>query len=363
MNTRIAQQDKLFNKISLHVVKNMKGFCSDRRGSILIFTLWVFVLLSLFSLAVGQQVRQRLKYVQTLEIRQSLRTIAEGGIKKAVDLVRNPGRIAPGFSYKLLAKNSQELWNVPVGDGFFSIYYPDKENRRVPGIWDEGSKVNINTVGSMLVLKRLFTAGAGLDEGRAGNLASAIFDWRDEDDVLNAGGAESRYYRSLRPPYEAKNDRFDSLEELLMVKGMSPDIYVKAVPYLTLYGNEQVNVNTVSGNVLKAYGMAESLIRKIRLFRAGPDRKTGTPDDGIFRNQASIAEDLNSRVPLSQSEMESLQDYVGSGFLEVRPRYYKAYSEARLKHRQEMLTMSCVFDASGTLLRCSENYTRNEGSA
>ena len=66
-------------------------------------------------------------------------------------------------------------------------------------------------------------------------LINALLDWRDADNDTREGGAESDYYNTLEPPYNAKNGPFDSIEELLLVKGFNAAI---------LYG-EDVNRNGI----------------------------------------------------------------------------------------------------------------------
>jgi DNA uptake protein ComE-like DNA-binding protein len=66
-------------------------------------------------------------------------------------------------------------------------------------------------------------------------LADAILDFIDEDDDPRSAGAESDYYQSLSPPYRAKNGPLRSLDELLLVSGVTPRL---------LYG-EDANRNGV----------------------------------------------------------------------------------------------------------------------
>jgi general secretion pathway protein K len=50
-------------------------------------------------------------------------------------------------------------------------------------------------------------------------------DWLDPDDLHRVNGAESDYYRSLSPPYSAKNGPFDTVEELLWVRGVTSSLF------------------------------------------------------------------------------------------------------------------------------------------
>lgn len=93
------------------------------------------------------------------------------------------------------------------------------------GITDEASKLNIN-VASAQQLVRLFqpvVVALGLEEPVAQELADAVVDWRDaDDDATNEEKpAESAYYGTLNPPYRAKNAPFETVEELLMVRGFN----------------------------------------------------------------------------------------------------------------------------------------------
>ncbi len=96
-------------------------------------------------------------------------------------------------------------------------------------IEDENSKININALISEFapstkyygILQRFF-----VNMGLPMDIADAIIDWVDPDDSRFPYGAESSgYYQTLSPPYKAKNAPADSIDELLLVKGITPEIY------------------------------------------------------------------------------------------------------------------------------------------
>ena len=81
---------------------------------------------------------------------------------------------------------------------------------------------------------------------------SAIVDWRDPDDIARVkGGERDDYIKAglLRLP---TNQNFRDVEELLDVKGMTPEVYRLVSPYLTTMGSAQVNLNTAPVPVLPA---------------------------------------------------------------------------------------------------------------
>jgi len=64
---------------------------------------------------------------------------------------------------------------------------------------------------------------AAIDE-----ITDSILDWRDCDRNARTNGAEDDYYLGLDRPHRAKNGYFDSVEELLQVRGVTPDLYYPA---------------------------------------------------------------------------------------------------------------------------------------
>lgn len=74
-------------------------------------------------------------------------------------------------------------------------------------------------------LHRLLEIGCGMEEGeKRSALVNAILDWMDADDNTRLNGAEESYYQDLDTPRHCKNAGFDSIEELLLVKGMTRQI-------------------------------------------------------------------------------------------------------------------------------------------
>ncbi len=91
------------------------------------------------------------------------------------------------------------------------------------GLTDESSKLNLNTATAEQLLV-LVSAAAGDDaEFDAEEIVGAILDWRDSDDNSRSktGESEAIYYRELDRPYQIKNGLFDTVEELLLVKGVT----------------------------------------------------------------------------------------------------------------------------------------------
>jgi type II secretory pathway component PulK len=114
----------------------------------------------------------------------------------------------------------------PRGRGRFSLVAPvesDPTARTIRfGLIDESQKLNLNALlklGADAVTSRNMLGGIpGITE----EIADAILDWIDPDDDVREFGAESEYYLTLNPPYEPTNGPLQSLDELLLVRGMTP---------------------------------------------------------------------------------------------------------------------------------------------
>lgn len=137
------------------------------------------------------------------------------------------------------------------------------------GVIDEGGKLNIN---SMIALDQtgetLYNALLKLPN-MTPEIADAIVDWVDADDTRRASGAESSEYSALPNPYKAKNGPLNSLDELLLVQGVTPDLLYGGdrnrngvtdegdtsadrgwADYLTVYGRE---LNVASDGQVRTY--------------------------------------------------------------------------------------------------------------
>src|SRR5207249_12115122 len=90
------------------------------------------------------------------------------------------------------------------------------DNSQSPyGITDESAKLDINYASATMLMQL---------PGMTDDVAGAIVDWRDSDDTASASGAESQYYLSLSPPYTCKNAPFETVEELMLVRGVTPQL-------------------------------------------------------------------------------------------------------------------------------------------
>jgi len=103
--------------------------------------------------------------------------------------------------------------------------------------------------------------GNFLDESKAIEIAEAVQDWIDQDsNPTGFGGAEANFYQSQDPPYPIANKEMKTVSELSIVKGMTPELYEKLVPYVIALPGARVqqdarvylNVNTMKPLLMRA---------------------------------------------------------------------------------------------------------------
>jgi general secretion pathway protein K len=190
-----------------------------------------------------------------------------------------------------------DVWALPItnyaiGDGLLTAQ-----------IEDERGKLNLNDLaagGDVTARKPKIQRVKRLFELLQINpdLVDAIVDWVDQDEVPEPAGAESLYYQTLRPSYRAANAPLQTLLDLRLIKGMTPDIITKLSKVVTVYpqeGESKVNLNTANPLVLQALdpritqGMAGDIVQA-RPFKTiqDLDRVSSFEDIGKELRQRSL---------------------------------------------------------------------------
>ncbi len=111
--------------------------------------------------------------------------------------------------------------------GRFSVVAPGMDSEGIPGgfrygLVDESTKINVNT----LPYADNWVPGGGRQllmalPNMTEEIADSILDWVDSDDEAREYGSETSYYAGLTPAYAAKNGPMDSIDELLLIKGVT----------------------------------------------------------------------------------------------------------------------------------------------
>ena len=148
-------------------------------------------------------------------------------------------------------------------------------------MWVSNSSVSVNAIiykngqtneKLYAIYERLIKV-LGLDPA----LVDIAADWIDPDDEPRALGAEDHdYYARARASYKSKGGPLDSAGELQLLKGYSPEVMNKLLPFITVYGAGLVNINNAPSEVLMALSddITESLADAVIDYRKKTSFKT-----------------------------------------------------------------------------------------
>ena len=219
------------------LARKLAGRASGPRGSVLIAVLWCFVILGATVISMLHTTRLELRMVKNHGDQVQARYLAIAGIEKTKALIVQETRKmeAEGVAFDgTLLNDPQDFRQVPLGRGSFQVFRgltPGEQGTGGPepmayGVADEGSRLNINTA-SLEEIRML--------PGMTDAAAAAVVDWRDDDNDLTEGGAEAEYYATLAPSYRIRNGPFETILELLGVRGVTPDPSWARTPTATAF--------------------------------------------------------------------------------------------------------------------------------
>ena len=295
----------------------MKIHCQKQEQGIALIIV-MLVILTLTTLAAGfaltMKVEMRLKAQADYE--QQMEWLGRSGMELARFVlteqdklpgpkIHNLGQVwagGPGLDASNSPVSTVSLKDNELGSGFFSVSITDLER-----------KFNINTVLQNPGVLQEALLVEGVDASASSTIADSVQDWIDLDNDSKQSGAENNYYLSLDPPYYCKNGLVDDITELLLVKGVTPDIFwgtsssnntsvsmyqprdnspfpdkppvynVGIYDVFTALSGGKLNVNTAPASTLRIiFGGDENIANAVVQQRKGQDGEDGTADDTPF---------------------------------------------------------------------------------
>jgi type II secretory pathway component PulK len=289
------------------------GASTARRGVVLLAVLVVVVMLTLAAYQFSEMMMAEQKAADSARRAAQARAFADSGLHYAAALLSNPDTFTntlnsnpfenPQYFNGILVQDSDQ----PRARGRFSVVArlsPDETAGAQPyhfGVIDETGKINLNA------LMKLDSSGKVAHDiliqlpNMTEDIVNSILDWLDPDSDPRSSGAEEEYYSTLSPPYHCKNGPLDSLEELLLVKGVTPQL---------LYGNDR-NRNGV--------------------LDPDEDDGSGTVDLGwaayltVFSRELNVDSQGNPRININDSDVNSLQQKLNAALDPGLANYIMAY--------------------------------------
>jgi hypothetical protein len=300
-----------------------------RRGSILLAVLVVLVLLSIagtsyytWSYAEYRSTRINQRQLQTRLAAESgieyLRFFLDHNRQWIVDeggFSHNPARmqialaeadggvdLRPSFRIRFTALSPA----IDANGDFAGLRY---------GIENESARLNLNTV--LVADARNPEANLGRQvlmslPGMTETMADSILDWMDEDDDPRDLGAEREYYSGLNPPYEPQNGPFESIDQLLLVRDVTPEL---------LYGfdrNRNFVVDDTEAQATQIANVDNSLGEMNRGWAAYITLKSA---------ELNIRPDGTPRIDLNNEDLTQLQTELRTIFDEEQTNFILAYRQ------------------------------------
>jgi type II secretory pathway component PulK len=267
-----------------------------RRGVVLLAVLIVVVLLSLAAYRYSELMTAEYRAADSHSRSVQAKAAAESGAHFAAALLANPDNLSslngnpwdnPSAFQDVTVGTSEEQRRQALFS-LVSVRDPDDPAATSQpfrfGVVDESGRINLNSLlqidPSGNTAQQVLMALPNMTQ----DVANCILDWMDADDTPRQDGAENDYYSTQSPPYQCKNGPFDSLEELLLVKGVTPQL---------LFGNDR-NRNGV--------------------LDPGEDDGTGQVDRGwsayltVYSRESNVDSSGNPRIYLNDGNLDELSD-------------------------------------------------------
>ena len=318
---------------------------------VLFFALWVLGILAILAVSVAAGIRQKVFLVARLDERSRMNYLLQAAVKKTAGYIHmqmevNSFEFSPAVKMGLL-NNADELSSIKLGHDSAGVGYLLDDSKSLRwGVVDEESKINLNKT-DPLTLTNLLSLVLSLSNEDAAKLARALLDWRQYGESELNGFFSDDYYSTLQYPYPKKNADYETLDEILLVKGMDKKMYDRLINYVTIYGSGAVNINTASREVLLALGLTDALVNKILTVRRGKDGIDATPDDYVFLKPYEIAANISAVMPLTLDETRAIDFLNRKGLLSTGSYYFTIEATGKLVNRPASTSLRAVYSSRG----------------
>lgn len=258
------------------------GLEQKRKGFVVVVVLCTVMLMSVLLLGFNSRCRRALRTADEFRKSRQALNCARAGLNIAIAALRSGAD-----------RSSDGTFAGPVG-GRHS--FDADAGTCVVTVIDESGKLNVNLlkdrtgqldrarVNQVLRLIDVVNRGRAVRGKISYGLVPAMIDWIDKDEEVTLlpfvrsdnRGAESLYYTGLANPYGCSNSPLDTTDELILVKGVTPEVFEGIRDYVTVYGEGRININSAPPRVIESLAeqmdsvLARMIIkrRKIKPFES-----------------------------------------------------------------------------------------------
>jgi len=273
-----------------------------KKGSFLIFSLGIFLFLTLLCLGLGFRTFLSVRKTNFFLNRARALQLAISGLKRAKNILKEDNGSVDHLKEDWAERIREEVsFSSPKKEGILSVQ-----------IEDESSRLNINKI-NVPIFKKLFEE---VEIEGSEEKINYILDYIDADSLP----------RSFKSEDEVKNEELKIVEELLLIKNISKENYNKLKGFIATAANKdgRVNINTANQELINILIGAEELRDEVFKLRFGPNLIAGDEDDGYYGEGGGA-------LP---SELE--------GIFKTTSDYFRLISKAEVEGATEVI--SCVIN-------------------
>jgi general secretion pathway protein K len=229
----------------------------NSRGMALILTILIISLIVALTLQFNISMRSDLHAAANLRDGIKLGYIAKSGFNCALAVLSVDDTGVDSLHDEWAdPKTFSENSGVQFDEGRFEFKVSDHSGRIQINklVKEDGKNYNDDQKG----LLTRFLKSFGIKDEEADNIVDAIKDWIDADNEVTRFGAENAYYQALDKPYSCKNAPIEFLEELLLIRGISKELFYGTgekpgiLNFISPHGDGRININTADPWVLRA---------------------------------------------------------------------------------------------------------------
>lgn len=175
-------------------------------GQALVPVIFVMLILTTLAITFATSAHREIKASANFNVQTQRYFVEQGAVTYAMSALAQTSN--NGATYGIIPASADTDANgwMQIGDAWVKI-----DSMDTAGLIDLNT-VTATTLGQIPVLQQ------------NPDVAAAMIDWRTTSTTPSTNGAKSEYYNTLSPPYDSKNGPYDSVEELLLVKGVTPTI-------------------------------------------------------------------------------------------------------------------------------------------
>lgn len=229
----------------------------DERGWALVSVLWVVAILAMLAAATQALTLTSARIEHRALERAQIDAALDAGVVRGV-----LGITAPDIGTR---------WSV---DGTAQAFDFAGYRMRI-AVQDEMGRIDLNAADET-VLRELL-GDAGLSPDNAAALTDKILDWRSATPLQRLHGATDEDYERAGYAYHQRHGPFQTVAELKLVMGMTPALFARIRPALTVYSHRPtVDTNVAPREVLRAYyGGNQSAVDDMMAARQANERRSG----------------------------------------------------------------------------------------